>query len=110
MSPVVTKAHVNGPKALVHLFKYVSKPPSRDPQRLGQLEVAFHKCRRVHALGVFHNFGGDTDNLQSGWKSCPHCGAGLVRLPGTARIEKLICEGRTFVGLRTVERKREWVN
>lgn len=66
---------------------------------------------RVHALGVFYGFAGDdTDNLNSEWKTCPHCGAELIRLPGTTRIEKLIMEGRTFVGFRHPERKREWVN
>ncbi len=107
----ITKAHVNGPKALIHLLKYVSKPPADDPEIIGQLEVAFHGRRRVHALGAFYNFVGDnTDNLDSEWKTCPHCGAELIRLPGTARIEKLILEGRTFVGLRHPERKREWVH
>jgi hypothetical protein len=107
----ITKAHVNGPKALIHLLKYVSKPPADDPGIIGQLEVAFHGRRRVHALGVFYNFvGDDSDNLNSEWKTCPHCGAELIRLPGTARIEKLIMEGRAFVGSRHPERKREWVN
>jgi ribosomal protein S27AE len=107
----ITKAHVNGPKSLIHLLKYVSKPPADDPRIIGQLEVAFHGRRRVHALGVFYNFvGPDTDNLNGEWKTCPHCGAELIRLPGTVRIEKLILEGRTFVGIRNTERKRKWVN
>ena len=107
----ITKAHVNGPKALIHLLKYVSKPPANVPEIIGQLEVAFHGRRRVHALGVFYNFvGDDTDNLNSEWKTCPLCGAELICLPGTARVEKLIMEGRTFVGLKHSERKREWVN
>jgi ribosomal protein S27AE len=107
----ITKAHVSGPKALIHLLKYVSKPPADNPEIIGQLEVAFHGRRRVHALGVFYNFvGDDTDNLNSEWKTCPHCGADLIRLPGTARIEKLILEGRTFVGLQHPKRKPEWVN
>jgi hypothetical protein len=107
----ITKAHVNGPKALIHLLKYVSKLPASDPEIIGLLEVAFHGRRRVHALGVFYNFTGeDTDNLGSEWNTCPHCGAELIRLPGSARIEALIKEGRTFVGKRHTERKREWVN
>jgi len=107
----IRKAHVNGPKALIHLLKYVSKMPADVPEIIGQLEVAFHKCRRVHALGVFYNFSGDdTDNIESEWTTCPHCGADLERLPGTFRLEKLIMEGRTFVGLRHPERKQSWVN
>jgi hypothetical protein len=107
----ITKAHVSGHQTLKHLLKYVSKPPADDPEIVGQLEVAFHGRRRVRALGVFYNFAGaDTDNLSSEWNTCPHCGAGLTRLPGTARIENLIKEGRTFVGMRRPERKRTWVN
>jgi hypothetical protein len=107
----ITRAHVNGPKALVHLLKYVSKLPANDPEIIGLLEVAFHGRRRIHALGVFYNFTGeDTDNVAAEWKTCPHCGAELTRLPGTARIETLIKEGRTFVGIRHPERKRTWVN
>jgi hypothetical protein len=107
----ITRAHVNGPKALIHLLKYVSKPPADDPEIIGQLEVAFHGRRRVHALELFYDFAGeDTDNLNSEWETCPHCGAELVRLPGTARIEKLILEGRTFVGITHRGRKRQWVN
>jgi len=107
----IKKAHVNGPKALIHLLKYVSKVPADDPQIIGQLEVAFHKCRRVHALGVFYDFSGDdTDSLESEWTTCPHCGAELERLPGTFRLEKLIMEGRTFVGLHRPERKRSCIN
>jgi hypothetical protein len=107
----IKKAHVNGPKALIHLLKYVSKMPANIPEIIGQLEVAFHKCRRVHALGVFYNFSGeDTDNNKSEWTTCPLCGAELERLPGTFRLEKLIMEGRTFVGLRHPERKRACIN
>jgi len=107
----IKKAHANGPKALLHLLKYVSKLPADDPSIIGQLEVAFHKCRRVHTLGVFYDFSGDdTDNTESEWTTCPHCGAELERLPGTFQLEKLIMEGRTFVGLRHLERKPPWVN
>jgi ribosomal protein S27AE len=107
----IKKVHVNGPKALIHLLKYVAKLPANDPEIVGQLEVAFHARRRIHALGVFYNFvGDDADNVKSEWNTCPHCGAELTRLPGTARIETLIKEGRTFVGLRQCERKLTWVN
>lgn len=74
-------------------------------------DVALRGRRRIHALGVFYNFTGeDTDNAASEWKTCPHCGAELTRLPGTARIETLIKEGRTFVGIRHPERRQTWVN
>lgn len=107
----IKKAHVNGPKALIHLLKYVSKMPADVPEIIGHLEVAFHKCRRVHALGVFYDFSGDdTDNIESEWTSCPLCGAALERLAGTFRLEKLIMEGRTFVGIERVRRKTELVH
>lgn len=107
----ITRAHINGPKALLHLLKYVSKLPADDPEIIGELEVAFHGRRRIHALGAFYNFGGDdTDNINSEWNTCPHCGAALERLPGTFRLEKLIQEGRTFVGTRDTGRTQEWVN
>jgi ribosomal protein S27AE len=107
----IKKAHVNGPKALIHLLKYVAKLPGDKPEIIGQLEVAFHGRRRIHAIGVFYNFtGNDTDNVKSEWSTCPHCGAELTRMPGAVRIETLIKEGRTFIGIRHCERKRAWVN
>jgi hypothetical protein len=107
----ITKAHANGPKALIHLLKYVSKLPADDPGAIGLLEVAFHGRRRVHALGAFYNFvGEDTDNCESEWNTCPYCGAEITRLPGAVRIETLIREGRTFIGKRRLERRNKWVN
>ncbi len=40
-------------RGLIHALKYTSKMPSADPKRLAQLEAAFHRVRRVHALGIF---------------------------------------------------------
>jgi ribosomal protein S27AE len=107
----IKKTHTNGPEALIHLFKYVSKPPADDPKLIGQLEVAFHGRRRVHALGVFYNFvGEEAEDQKNEWKTCPHCGAELERQPGAVRLETLILEGRTFIGSKHTERKRKWVN
>jgi len=107
----ITKARKSGGKALIHLLKYVSKPPANDPSQIGLLEVAFHGTRRVHALGLFYNFvGEDTDQVHSEWGTCPHCGADLTRLPGSTRIEKAILEGRTFVGTKNTARRKPWVN
>jgi hypothetical protein len=107
----ITKARRSGGKALIHLLKYVSKPPANDPSLIGLLEVAFHGTRRVHALGLFYNFvGEDTDHIHSEWENCPHCGAELTKLPGSIRIEKAIVEGRTFVGTKSTERRKAWVN
>jgi len=108
---VYIKEARSGAKALIHLLKYVSKPPASDPKQIGLLEVAFHGTRRVHTVGAFYNFAGDdSDNVRSEWESCPHCGAGLKKLPGTVRIESAIAEGRTFVGTKQTARRKEWVN
>jgi len=107
----ITQARRSGGKALIHLLKYVSKPPAKDPNHIGLLEVAFHGTRRVHALNMFYNFvGEDTDNVQSEWEICPHCGAELTKLPGTVRIERAIVEGRTFAGTKHTDRRKAWVN
>lgn len=107
----ITEARRSGAKALIHLLKYVSKPPASDPEKIGLLEVAFHGTRRVHAVGLFYNFvGEDADKIHSEWEKCPHCGAYLTKLPGSIRIEKAILEGRTFVGTKHTARRREWVN
>jgi hypothetical protein len=104
-------ARKSGAKALIHLLKYVSKPPASDPNQIGLLEVAFHGTRRVHALGLFYNFvGEDTDNVHSEWDTCPHCGAELTKLPGSTRIEKAIIDGRTFVGTKSTARRKAWIN
>lgn len=107
----ITKSRKHGGKALLYMLKYVSKPPANDPNLIGLLEVAFHGTRRVHALGVFYNFvGEDSDNIHSEWGNCPHCGAEITKLPGSARIEKAVIEGRTFVGTKNTVRRKLWVN
>jgi hypothetical protein len=107
----ITEARKSGGKALIHMLKYVSKPPASDPNQIGLLEAAFHGTRRVHALGHFYNFvGNDTDNAQSEWENCPHCGAELTKISGTVRIERAIVEGRTFVGTKSTARRKAWIN
>jgi ribosomal protein S27AE len=107
----IAESRKHGGKALLYMLKYVSKPPASDPIQIGLLEVAFHGTRRVHALGIFYNFvGEDTDNVNSEWGNCPHCGADLTKLPGSVRIEKAITDGRTFVGTKSTPRRKIWVN
>jgi hypothetical protein len=108
----IEQAHVFGPKALLHLLKYVSKPPADDPAIIGQLEVAFHGTRRVHALGFFYDFAdGDEDNEASEWTTCPKCGAQLVALLGFRPVYQLRSEGLSFIGeFHPVRRRKEWVN
>jgi hypothetical protein len=107
----ITEARRSGAKALLHLLKYVSKPPSNEPEQIGLLEVGFHGTRRVHTLGLFYNFAGeDPDHEHSEWETCPHCGAELAKMPGTVRIERAIMDGRTFVGTKRTPRRSTWVN
>jgi Replication protein len=107
----ISEARRSGSKALIHMLKYVSKPPSNDPSHIGLLEVAFHKVRRVHTLGLFYKFAGnDPDHLHNEWNTCPHCGAELMKLTGATRIERAIMEGRTFVGTKQTARRKAWVN
>ena len=108
----ISKARVSGARALLHLMKYVSKPPADDPEIIGQLEVAFHGTRRVHALGLFHNFSrGDADAVDSEWQCCPKCGAKLTVVRGLALVSQLRSEGLAFIGSFLPKRKsKEWVN
>jgi hypothetical protein len=94
------------------MLKYVSKPPSDDPEMVGRLEVAFHGTRRVHALGLFYDFAGeDGDNLQSEWKNCPLCGAALVREKGICSVQELRARALRFISdVRAERRKNKCVN
>jgi hypothetical protein len=108
----IRQSQLFGSKALLYMLKYVSKPPSDDPEMVGRLEVAFHGTRRVHALGLFYDFaGGDEDNLQSEWKNCPLCGAALTREKGCHSVEKLRARGlRLITECRAERRKNKCVN
>jgi hypothetical protein len=108
----INQAHVFGPKALLHLLKYVSKPPASDPEIIGMLEVAFNTAKRVHAIGLFYNFAkGDEDNLESEWKKCPECGADLVVRGREQPISDLVMRGLKFIGEFRPKRKRnKWIN
>lgn len=100
-NPVVwiEQANISGPRALSYLLKYVSKPPSNDPEFLGQLEVAFHQVRRVHALGLFYNFtDNDADAENSHWKCCPVCGAALETVGGLLTIREIAGHNLRFIG------------
>jgi hypothetical protein len=63
---------------------------SKDPARLADLELAFHKVRRVHCLAVFYN------NKEVAQPTapvdghvCPACGAALIRVGGLNPIDAL---------------------
>jgi hypothetical protein len=108
----INEEKVSGRKVLLYMLKYVSKPPSDNPEIIGQLEVAFHGTRRVHCYGLFYNFSGDdTDAENSKWMECPKCGAELERVRGQQFVYKLRKMGLEFIG--DVRRERgitKWVN
>jgi hypothetical protein len=113
-NPVVwiNQAAVSGPKALSYLLKYVSKAPSNDPKFIGQLEVAFHKVRRVHSMGLFYNFAAkDPDAEQSHWKLCPLCGANLQMIGSVLTLREIASTKLPFIGeCRRRGNLKKWVN
>jgi hypothetical protein len=77
---------------LAHSLKYAGKTLDLDPDRLADLELAFHRVRRVHTLAAFYNVpvGPSPADLESG---CPVCGAVLVRVGTLALISVLEAQG-----------------
>jgi hypothetical protein len=109
----ITLAEGRGPEALRYMLKYVSKPPSDNPEMIGQLEVAFHGTRRVHAMGIFYNFKApEHDCREDLGLACPKCGARLVADPGGLR-EVSYLKDIGFESLRSARiqgRNKTWVN
>jgi hypothetical protein len=69
-------------EAVGHAFKYTGKYVTASrPERLAELEVAFHGVRRVHTMGKFYNVkcepSGEEGSEVKG--VCLECGAGLIR-------------------------------
>jgi hypothetical protein len=108
----ITLADGRGRGALLYMLKYVSKPPSDDPEMIGKLEVAFHGTRRVHAMGIFYNFeGGQDDCGESDRLSCPKCGAKLVVDTGLRPMWYLRDMGFELLGpCRSQGRNKKWIN
>jgi len=88
--------------ALSHSLKYPSKFFDAPPSRLVDLEVAFDRVRRVHAVAAFYNpkierEPGEDAGLLNG--TCPIC-RGLLGEPGFKEkrgwcfADELECEGR----------------
>lgn len=74
---------------LAHALKYAGKFLSRDPNRLADLELAFHRVRRVHTLGVFYRAVKPEIVDEKNTANCPECGAALVRVGPWQPIERL---------------------
>jgi hypothetical protein len=83
--------------ALAHALKYPGKYVSAsDPERLAELEAAFHRVRRVHALGAFYNAAPDEpgDDEAGDGDVCPECGSAMIKRGSWEPVSKLEAEGR----------------
>lgn len=97
---VSIKRAKNFEAALGHALKYPSKFFEADPARLVELEVAFDRVRRVHALAAFYNPKIEREPGEEGPSEvghCPICGDLLLDAPGYHFIDELQREGRRDV-------------
>lgn len=95
--------------ALKHALKYPSKFFNADPARLVELEVAFDRVRRVHALAAFYNPKIEREPGEEGPVDpghCPICGDLLLDAPGYRFISDLKEEGRRDVDAARVDAAR----
>jgi hypothetical protein len=95
--------------ALGHALKYPSKFFNAAPERLVQLEVAFDRVRRVHALAAFYNpkiQGEAGKDAPVPTSRCPICGDPLLDAQGYHFISDMKLEGRRAVDTVRVEMNR----
>lgn len=107
-SIVSIKRAKNFEAALGHALKYPSKFFDADPARLVELEVAFDRVRRVHALAAFYNpkIEREPGEDENGAGRCPICGDVLLDAPGYHFIDELQREGRRDVDTVRIEAGR----
>jgi hypothetical protein len=91
--------------ALGHALKYPSKFFEAAPARLAELEVAFNRVRRVHALARFYNadIQREPGEDESCAGHCPICGELLLDSQGWHFIEDLKREGRRDADAARIE-------
>jgi hypothetical protein len=83
--------------ALGHCLKYPSKFFDAPPDRLVELELAFDRVRRVHALASFYNPKIESEPGEDAGaekKCCPICGDLLLDSQGWDFVQELKAEGR----------------
>lgn len=81
-------------QALAHALKYPAKYVScSDPERLADLELAFHRVRRVHSMGAFYGVKLDA-RVEGGGPACPLCGSALRAVDRWRLVRELEAEGR----------------
>jgi len=84
-------------QALAHALKYPAKYVSRsDPERLADLELAFHRVRRVHSMGAFYGVKLDV-RVEGGGPACPLCGSALRGVDRWRLVRGLEAEGRVDI-------------
>lgn len=90
-------------QALYHAIKYPAKYAEKAaPQRLAELEIIFHRVRRVHALASFYNAPDPDDPKDPGIaRKCPACGEQLSEPRWWFLIDDLAASGlRDVVEIR----------
>jgi hypothetical protein len=70
---------------LYHALKYAGKFLSTDPNRLAELEFAFNRVRRVHAMGAFYNAIPKDSPPKAASPPCPVCGGEMFEASGPLR-------------------------
>jgi hypothetical protein len=98
--------------ALAHALKYPGKYVSlSDPERLAELEKAFHQVRRVHVLGAFYNGmrGRKEEDVPKDGVICPLCGSAMKKQGDWEPVWELEEEG--LLDLEGYERPRlgKWI-
>jgi hypothetical protein len=93
--------------ALAHALKYPAKFLSAStPERLAELEAAFHKTRRFSAGGAFYNVKPMREpGEDSPTGSCPHCGARLMEVSDPGWVPRFVLESEGRRDLETVRRE-----
>jgi hypothetical protein len=94
---------------LGHALKYPSKYFEAAPVRLADLEVAFDRVRRVHALAAFYNPKIEREPGEEGPCDpghCPICGELLLDAKGWHFLDELQREGRRDVDAVRIEAGR----
>lgn len=70
---------------LYHALKYAGKFLSTDPTRLAELELAFNRVRRVHAMAGFYNAIPKDSAPKAASPACPACGGVMLEATGPLR-------------------------
>ena len=100
------RSHATAKSVLEKVSKGVSKRRFRtgkflstDPCRLAELELAFHRIRRVHTMAAFYNAIPKDSQLKAASLPCPTCGGTMFDASGPLSPIKNF----TALGIRDLE-------